>query len=90
LSGLPDPTQFGREKMIKKALQQFNNWRLKRKVFKKYIAHFEFQLEQELLNEKWIMECIVRREQVGRRKELAQKQSEIKEIQLLLEYFKSL
>ena len=75
--------------MIKKALEQFKNWRRKRKVFKKFMEHFEFQLEQELLNEKWIMECIVKREQIGRRKELASKQAEIKELQLLLEYFKS-
>jgi len=72
---------------MKKALTQFKQWRLKRKVFKKFVEHFEFQLEQELLNEKWIMECIVQRGQTGRREELAKKQAEIKELKLLLEYF---
>jgi hypothetical protein len=74
--------------MITKALTQFKEKLFKRRVYKRYLKHFETQLQTEFLNEKWIIECIVARGQTSRREELSKKQSEIRELQLLIEFFK--
>ena len=53
------------------------------------MLHFEERLETELLNEKWIIKRILDG-QTERRKELSSKQAEIKELQLIITYFKSI
>lgn len=74
---------------IKALLGKYINYFIKDYVLLKYIRHFEERLETELLNEKWIMKRILDG-QTSRREELANKQAEIKELQLIVTYFKSI
>ena len=75
--------------MIQELFKKFKEKKLKKRVFKRYMLHFEERLETELLNEKWIIKRILDG-QTERRKELSAKQAEIKELQLIVTYFKSI
>jgi len=78
--------------MIKKALnilEQFKNWRIKRKVIKNLIRRYKMDYEVELVLEQWIIKRILDG-QVARRPELAEKQQRLKEIKLFIDYFTNL
>ncbi len=78
--------------MIKKLLnviKQYKEKRLKKRTLKKLIGDYRKQYEVELITEKWIVKRILDG-QIGRRKELAEKQQRLKEIKLFIEYFTKL
>ncbi|MFA6077349.1 MAG: hypothetical protein WC735_04735 [Candidatus Paceibacterota bacterium] len=78
--------------MIKKVLnklEEFNNWRIKRKVLNRLVRRYKMDYEVELVLEQWIIKRILDG-QVARRPELAEKQQRLKEIKLFIDYFTNL
>ena len=74
---------------IKETLNGLDKWRIARKVRKKLARRYEYDYELELLNEKWIIKRI-QDGQVQRRKELAEKQARIQEIELFIKFLNKL
>jgi hypothetical protein len=74
---------------IKELLEKIKIRRIKRQVLKALIHRYQQDLELEFIMEKWIIKRILDG-QTDRRKELSEKQARIKEMQMFIEYFKSL
>lgn len=66
-------------------INKFNSWRLKRKIKKVLIKRYIHDYEVELVLEQWIIKRIMDG-QTARRKELAEKQSRIKEMEMFINF----
>jgi len=67
--------------------EKLYKFRLKRKVLKRMILHYQDRFEQALILEQWIIKRILDG-QTERRKELAEKQAEIKETIAFIKFLK--
>ena len=65
------------------------NWRARRKMIKAMIKQYKTQDIANRILEKWITERILSGQE-GRREELIQKQKQIKETELFLEFLKKI
>lgn len=72
---------------LKNKYKKFDNWRISRKVRKKYARKMEYDRHLELLNEKWIIKRISDG-QIKRREELLEKQARIREMDMLIKFLK--
>ena len=73
---------------FKNLIPNIRNFFIKRRVLKKLISHYEEELETNKLMEKWVIKKILEG-QLDRRKELADKQALIKDMERYLEFFKN-
>ena len=75
-------------KNIQALYEKYRTKLLKRKVRKDFIKRYEEDIQLELMLEKWVIKRIIDG-QTSRREELKEKQSRIKETQLLLDFLKN-
>jgi len=73
---------------IRERLQEVREWRIKRNAIRKLIHDYEINYQVELLLEQWIVKSILNGS-TERRKELAGKQSRIKEMAGFINYLKT-
>ena len=69
-------------------LHEVREWRIKRNAIKKLIHDYEINYQVELLLEQWVVKSILEGN-TDRRKELAEKQSRIKEMAGFIKYLKT-
>lgn len=75
---------------LRDKIQAIKDYRLKRKVLRGrrgLIRRYEYQLQTEMILEQWVIQNILDGK-VERRKELAEKQAQIKEITEFIKYLK--
>ena len=71
-------------------LKKFNDWYYNKKAIRGLRKKYLLDLACDYIMKDWISACIIERKQEFRRKELVEKQAEVKEKELFLKWLKTL